>query len=160
VVAERTLDVFLKTYEPKYRKATKCLQKDWETLLTFYAFPAQRWQSLRMMNPIESTFGTIRHRTTRTKGRLTRDGVLQMLLKLGHCAEKIWRRLQGFQQLPKVLEQIQFVDGIEESTKDSVAAQETAPDTRLANNSSVKNLEGDIPFPQNQNTHPTPKNWD
>lgn len=121
-LAEQAFDVFLATYELKYPKATACLQKDREELLRFYAFPAAHWPSLRTTNPIESTFGTIRHRTARTKGCLTRDGMLQMMFKLGQCAEKTWRRLRGFRELPKVIAGIQFIDGLEQTTSDSVAA--------------------------------------
>ncbi len=111
--AIRAFDVFLTTYEAKYPKATACLEKDREALLTFYAFPAAHWQSLRTTNPIESTFATIRHRTKRTKGCLTRDGMLHMMFKLGRCAEKTWRRLRGFKQLAQVIKGIQFTDGLE-----------------------------------------------
>ena len=120
--ATRAFDRFLRTYEAKYPKATACLEKDREELLTFYAFPASHWQSLRTTNPIESTFGTIRHRTKRTKGCLTRDGLLQMMVKLGRCAEKNWRRLRGFKELEKVITGIQCTDGIEEAKLDPVAA--------------------------------------
>ena len=120
--AEHAFDVFVETYEPKYPKATACLQKDREELLTFYVFPAQHWQSLRTTNPIESTFGTICHRTKQTNGCLTRDGMLHMMYKLGQGAEKTWRHLRGFQQLPKVIEGIQFIDGIESTTSNPVAA--------------------------------------
>ena len=122
VDAERAFDGFLSTYDLKYPKATACLQKDREELLMFYVFPAAHWPSLRTTNPIESTFGTIRHRTTRTKGCLTRDGMLHMMFKLGQCAEKTWRRLRGFNELPKVIAGIQFTDGLEERTNDPVAA--------------------------------------
>ena len=111
--AEKAFDLFVETYEPKYPKATLCLQKDREELLAFYDFPAQHWQSLRTSNPIESTFGTIRHRTKRSKGCLTRDGMLHMMFKLGQCAEKNWRRLRGFDYLAKVITGVQFKDGIE-----------------------------------------------
>ncbi len=120
--AARAFDLFLSTYEAKYPKATACLEKDREELLTFYVFPAQHWQSLRTTNPIESTLGTIRHRTKRTKGCLTRDGLVHMMFKLGRCAEKTWRRLRGLKRLPKVIKRIHFVDGIEETATDSVAA--------------------------------------
>lgn len=120
--ANRAFGVFLTTYEAKYPKATACLEKDREALLTFYAFPAAHWQSLRTTNPIESTFGTIRHRPTRTKGCLTRDGMLHMMFKLGQCAEKTWRRLRGFRQLAQVIEGVQFHDGIETTTHNPVAA--------------------------------------
>jgi transposase-like protein len=120
--ATRAFEVFLTTYEAKYPKATACLEKDREALLTFYTFPAQHWQSLRTTNPIESTFGTIRHRTKRTNGCLTRDGMLHMMFKLGRCAEKTWRRLRGYRQLAQVSKGIQFTDGIEATKKEPVAA--------------------------------------
>jgi transposase-like protein len=120
--AAHAFDLFLETYKAKYPKTTACLQKDRDELLSFYAFLAAHWQTLRTTNPFESTFGTIRHRTTRTKGCLTRDGLLHMMFKLGQCGEKAWRRLRGFNRLPKVIERIHFVDGIEETATDSVAA--------------------------------------
>jgi transposase-like protein len=85
-------------------------------------FPAQHWQSIRTTNPIESTFATIRHRTKRSKGCLTRDGMLQMMFKLGQCAEKQWRRLRGFDYLAKVITGVKFKDGIEVTEVDQAAA--------------------------------------
>ena len=80
--------MFIKIYEPKYPKAALCLQKDREELMAFFDFPAQHWQSIRTSNPIESAFATIRHRTKRSKGCLSCDGMLQMVFKLGQCAEQ------------------------------------------------------------------------
>lgn len=120
--AKKSFDLFIKTYEAKYPKATTCLQKDREELLAFYDFPAKHWQSLRTSNPIESTFATIRHRTKRSKGCLTRDGMLQMMFKLGMCAEKSWRKLRGFNYLAKVITGIQFKDGIEVQEENRCAA--------------------------------------
>jgi hypothetical protein len=45
VDAEKAFDLFIKTYEPKYPKATLCLQKDREELMAFFDFPAQHWQT-------------------------------------------------------------------------------------------------------------------
>jgi transposase-like protein len=120
--AEKAFDLFLATYEPKYPKATLCLQKDREELMAFYDFPAQHWQSIRTSNPIESTFGTIRHRTKRSKGCLTRDGMLQMMFKLGLCAQKNWRRQRGFNYLAKVITGVKFKNGIEVAESNQVAA--------------------------------------
>jgi putative transposase len=122
VAAEKAFDLFVKTYEPKYPKAALCLQKDRAELLAFYDFPAQHWQSIRTTNPIESTFATIRHRTKRSKGCLTRDGMLHMMFKLGQCAEKQWRRLRGFDYLAKVITGVKFKDGIEVTEVDQAAA--------------------------------------
>lgn len=38
--AEEAFDAFLDTYEDKYPKATECLRKDRDKLLTFYDFHA------------------------------------------------------------------------------------------------------------------------
>jgi hypothetical protein len=54
----------------------------------------------------------VRHRTDRTKGCLTRDGMLGMLFKLGMSAQQSWRRLRGFESLAKVIDGVQFRDGI------------------------------------------------
>lgn len=120
--AEKAFDLFIETYEPKYPKATLCLQKDREELLAFYDFPAQHWQSIRTTNPIESSFATIRHRTKRSKGCLTRDGMLHMMFKLGQCAEKNWRRLRGFNYLAKVITGVKFKDGVEVTIINQAAA--------------------------------------
>ena len=120
--AEKAFDLFIRTYEPKYPKATLCLQKDRGELMAFYDFPAQHWQSIRTSNPIESAFGTIRHRTRRSKGCLSRDSMLHMMFKLGQCAEKNWRRQRGFNYLAKVITGVKFRDGIEVTASDQVAA--------------------------------------
>jgi transposase-like protein len=120
--AESAFDLFIKTYEPKYPKATISLQKDREELMAFYDFPAQHWQSIRTSNPIESTFATIRHRTKRSKGCLSCDGMLSMMFKLGQCAQKKWRRLRGFNYLAKVIIDVKFKDGIEVNQDNQIAA--------------------------------------
>lgn len=120
--AEKAFDVFINTYEAKYPKATLCLQKDREELMAFYDFPAQHWQSIRTTNPIESTFGTIRHRTKRSKGCLSRSGMLHMMFKLGQCAEQNWRLLRGFNYLAKVVTGVKFKDGVEVIKANRVAA--------------------------------------
>lgn len=120
--AEKSFDHFVTMYEPKYPKATLCLEKDREELMSFFDFPAEHWQSIRTSNPIESSFGTIRHRTKRSKGCLSRDGMLHMLFKLGQCAEKKWRRLRGFKYLAKIITGVKFKDGIEVTKLDQNAA--------------------------------------
>ena len=120
--ADKAFDLFVKTYETKYPKAALCLQKDRDELMAFFDFPAQHWQSIRTSNPIESAFATIRHRTKRSKGCLTRDGMLHMMFKLGQCAEQNWRKLRGFDYLAKVITGVKFKDGIETTQNNQVAA--------------------------------------
>ena len=120
--AEQAFDRFIEIYEPKYPKAVACLVKDRDVLMTFYDFPAVHWQHIRTTNPIESTFATIRHRTARMKGCVTRDTMLHMMFKLGECAQKNWRKLRGFAYLAKVIEGVKFINGEEVQKTDQVAA--------------------------------------
>jgi putative transposase len=76
VDAGQAFEHFLLTYQAKYPKAIECLAKDRDTLLTFYDFPAEHWLHLRTTNPIESTFATVRLRTTKTRGCVSRAGIL------------------------------------------------------------------------------------
>lgn len=115
--ANKAFDGFLQTYEAKYPKATACLQKDRQALLAFYQFPAEHWQHIRTTNPIESTFATVRLRTAKTRGCLSRATALTMAFQLGRCAEKTWRRLRGYQRLVQIIEGIIFVDGESETRK-------------------------------------------
>jgi transposase-like protein len=101
--ANKAFDLFLDKYGIKYHKATDCLSKDRKELLTFYDFPAEHWKHIRTTNPIESTFATVRHRTKRAKGCLARETAFIMVFKLIKTAEKTWRRLDGKNQLPKVI---------------------------------------------------------
>lgn len=120
--AEKSFDLFIAMYEDKYPKASRCLEKDRLNLLGFYDFPAKHWQSIRTTNPIESAFATIRHRTKRSKGCLSRETMLHMMFKLGECAQKRWHRLRGFDYLAKVIEGVQFKDGIEVTEQNQNAA--------------------------------------
>jgi len=120
--AETAIAAFAEKYAPKYDKAVECLIKDRETLLTFFDFPADHWDHLRTTNPIESVFATVRHRTVRMKGALSQDTARLMVFKLVMAASKTWRRLQGQNQLPKVIQGVKFQDGIEVAPEAKSAA--------------------------------------
>jgi transposase-like protein len=89
---------------------------------TFYDFPAEHWKHIRTTNPIESSFATVRHRTVRTKGCLSRETGRVMVFKLIQAAEKSWRRLDGQDQLPKVIQGVRFTNGIEVAEHQQAAA--------------------------------------
>jgi len=109
--ANKAFDLFVATFEAKYAKATACLAKDREELLTFYDFPALHWLHIRTTNPIESTFATVRLRTEKTKGTGTRMACLTMVFKLMESAAKGWRTLNGSRLLEDVIAGIIYVDG-------------------------------------------------
>jgi putative transposase len=105
-------DLFIATYEAKYPKAAECLAQDREELLAFYDFPAEHWGHIRTTNPIESTFATVRLRTDKTRGCLSRVTMLAMVFKLYQSAAKRWHRLRAAHYLPEVMHGILFKDGL------------------------------------------------
>ena len=83
-------------------------------LLTFYDFPAEHWKHIRTTNPIESVFASVRNRTRKTKGCLSRKTALSMVFKLMMSAKKKWRKLSGTNRLPEVIQGVEFKDGIKQ----------------------------------------------
>jgi putative transposase len=109
--AYKAFDTAVSTYSAKYPKAMQCLEKDKDQMLAFYDFPATHWQHIRTSNPIESTFATVRLRTAKTRGCVSRQTILAMVYKLGQSAQKKWRKLRGFKLLAEVIRGVQFKDG-------------------------------------------------
>ena len=121
--AEAAFDRFTGKFGAKYDKAVACLAKDRGALLAFYDFPAEHWKHVRSSNPIESTFATVRLRTAKTKGCLSRATALAMVFKLAKSAERHWRRLNGPDRLGQLIEGARFHDGeVIQPTKEQAAA--------------------------------------
>jgi transposase-like protein len=110
--AEMAFALFIATSEAKYPKAAECLAQDREVLVTFDDFPAEHWGHMRTTNPIESTFATVRLRTDKTRGCLSRTTMLAMVFKLWQSAAKRWHRLRATHDLPEVMNGITFKDGL------------------------------------------------
>jgi transposase-like protein len=113
--AAKAFDLFVTTYEAKYPKATECLSKDRDVLLTFYDFPAEHWLHIRTTNPIESVFSTVRLRHAKTKGSGTRTACLTMVFKLMESASKTWRALNGSPRIQEMIAGAVFVNGIKQT---------------------------------------------
>jgi transposase-like protein len=103
---------FVTAYGAKYPKAVDKLTQDKNSLLAFYDFPAEHWQHVRTTNPIESTFATVRHRTTRARNCLSRATFLGLAFKLMEEAEKTWRKIRGADRIGPLLDGVSFKDGI------------------------------------------------
>ena len=110
--ALKAFEAFVATYGVKYPKAAEKLTQDRDSLLAFYDFPAEHWQHIRTTNPIESTFATVRHRTTRARNCLSRSTFLGLAFKLMEEAEKSWRRIRGADKIKPLLDGVSFKDGI------------------------------------------------
>ena len=148
--AEAAFDAFIESYEVKYEKAAECLSKDREALLAFYDFPAEHWKHLRTTNPIESTFATVRHRTIRSKGCLSNKTALAMVFKLVEGAQKSWRRLDGHNQLPKIIQGVKFTDGLEVVAKPADRQPKPPPPDPSGRHQklAIALLEGRVSYPR------------
>jgi putative transposase len=110
--AEQAFDDFVSAYGAKYPKAVDCLSKDRDVLLSFDDFPAEHGVHIRTTNAVESTFATVRLRTGKTRGSLSRETAFTMVFKLCVSAEKRWRRLNGAEQMTAVITGAKFQDGV------------------------------------------------
>ena len=110
-VAEEAFKHFVTRYSAKYPQAVEKLTKDADALLAFYDFPAEHWPHIRTSNPIESTFATVRHRTTRTRNCVSRDTFLGLAFKLMEEAEKNWNKIHGADKITALLQGTVFKNG-------------------------------------------------
>src|SRR6201997_4208611 len=88
--------------------------------------PGRALEVLTNDKPIESTFATVRHRTIRSKGCLSNKTALAMVFKLVDGAQKNWRRIDGHNQLPKLIRGVRFTDGIEVAANPASSQSQTA----------------------------------
>jgi hypothetical protein len=94
--------------------------------VAFYDFPAEHWKHIRTTNPlscmlrmhcqavVESTFATVRHRTGKTKGWISHKTGLAMAFNLMMSAQLKWRKLDGANRMPEIIEGVEFKDGIKQ----------------------------------------------
>ena len=120
--ATAAFERFLSNYGAKYPKAIAKLTQDRNALLAFYDVPAEHWAHLRTTNPIESTFATVRHRTTRTRNCVSRATFLGLAFKLIEEAEKSWHRIRGADKIELLLKGVTFKDG--EAVRDNPPLQQ------------------------------------
>src|SRR5271154_2393584 len=115
--ALKAYDEFLAHYSAKYPGACKCLEKDREQMFNFYDFPAEHWQHIRTTNPIESTFATVRHRSSRARNCVSRTTFLGLAFKLIEEAEKSWNKIHGADKITALMQGTVFKNG--EAVKDN-----------------------------------------
>jgi putative transposase len=109
--AERRRDAFAKAYGRTYPKAVGILTKDWERMVTFYAFPEGHWKHLRTTNVIESPFAAVRLRTDAAKRFKKVTSATALIWRMLMVAERRFRRLDAPEQLAAVYDGRKFADG-------------------------------------------------
>lgn len=116
---EQQRDAFVLRYKKTEPKAVATLLRDWERMVTFYAFPKEHWIHLRTTNIVESPFSAVRLRTDASRRYKRVEGAKAIIWKVLRVAEQAWRKLNAPHLLPLVASGVRFQDGVrDEATPD------------------------------------------
>ncbi|MDI6809899.1 MAG: IS256 family transposase [Candidatus Eisenbacteria bacterium] len=111
------LQQFTDIYGREYPRGVECLLKDQDALLTFYSYPQEHWLSIKTTNPIESVFATVKLRTNAARRIKSPRSALCLVFQLFLRAQRNWRRLNASHLVIKVIEGVEFKDGLEVKPK-------------------------------------------
>lgn len=109
-------DTFARTYGRVFPKAVACLERDWERLVAYYAFPQEHWAHLRTTNVIESPFAAVRLRTSAAKRFKRVDNATALIWKTLLVVEQHFRKLNAPHLCTAVYDGVVFRDGIRTAT--------------------------------------------
>ena len=90
----------------------RALDRDWERMVTFYAFPREHWKHLRMSNPVESPFAAVRLRTAAAKRFKKVENATAVIWKTLLIAENTFRRLDAPELLADVASGVVYINGV------------------------------------------------
>lgn len=105
-------DAFVRTHHRAFPKAVECLERDWDRLVAYYAFPQEHWKHLRTTNIIESPFAAVRLRTSAAKRFKKVENATTLIWKTLLVVEQHFRKLNAPHLCPAVLDGVVFQDGI------------------------------------------------
>lgn len=108
---EQQRDTFVRLYRKTDPKAVDTLLRDWDRMVTFYAFPKEHWLHLRTTNIVESPFASVRLRTDASRRYKRVEGAQAIIWKMLRIAEQAWRKLNAPELLPLVASGRMFKDG-------------------------------------------------
>jgi putative transposase len=124
--AEKLRAEFRSRYFQQQPKAVETLERDWERLVAFYAFPKEHWKHLRTTNPVESPFAAVRLRTAAGKRYRKVANATALIWRVLLVAERSFRRLDHPELLAEIAEGATYEDGVrvvrEEPVIEEVAA--------------------------------------
>lgn len=108
---ERERAAFRRAYAARYPKAVERLERDWERLVSYYAFPREHWRHLRTTNVIESPFDAVRLRTSAAKRFKKVENATALIWKLLLVVEQHFRKLNAPDLCAEVYAGIEYRDG-------------------------------------------------
>ncbi|MEO7986421.1 MAG: IS256 family transposase [Gemmatimonadales bacterium] len=109
---ERLKRAFAKAYARSHPKAVERLDRDWDRMITYYAFPTAHWKHIRTTNVIESPFAAVRLRTGAAKRFKKVENATALIWKMLLVVEQHFRKLNAPHLLADVYAGIAYHDGI------------------------------------------------
>jgi transposase-like protein len=108
---ERDRRRFRLAYQARYPKAVERLERDWERLIAYYAFPTAHWRHLRTTNVVESPFAAVRLRTSAAKRFKRVENATALIWRLLLVAEQQFRKLNAPHRRAEVYAGVAYADG-------------------------------------------------
>jgi len=109
--AERERRSFRLAYQQRFPKAVERLERDWERMVAYYAFPKAHWRHLRTTNVVESPFAAVRLRTSAAKRFKKVENATALIWRLLLVVEQHFRKLNAPHLCAEVFAGIQYEDG-------------------------------------------------
>jgi putative transposase len=94
---------FLRKWRLRCKAVVSSLEEAGEELFTFLQFPKLQWKALRTTNALERINEEFRRRTKTQASMPGEDAVLLLLFGLLRSGQIILRRMDGWQDIPKVI---------------------------------------------------------
>jgi transposase-like protein len=120
---ERRVAEFRRVYGRAFPKAVERLERDWDRMVTYYAFPAPHWRHLRTTNVIESPFDAVRLRTSAAKRFKRVENATALIWKLLLVAEHQFRKLNAPHLCHEVYTDTRYRDGVRVATSSTRASR-------------------------------------
>lgn len=109
--AERERRAFRLAYQTRYLKAVERLDRDWERMVAYYAFPQEHWRHLRTTNVVESPFDAVRLRTSAAKRFKRVEHATALIWRVLLVVEQHFRKLNAPHLCAEVYAGVAYQDG-------------------------------------------------
>jgi transposase-like protein len=109
--AERERRNFRLAYQQRLPKAVERLERDWERMVAYYAFPCEHWRHLRTTNVVESPFDAVRLRTSAAKRFNKVENATALIWRLLLVVEQHFRKLNAPHLAAEVYAGVAYQDG-------------------------------------------------
>jgi transposase-like protein len=122
--AERERRAFRLAFSKRFPKAVERLERDWERMVAYYAFPREHWRHLRTTNVVESPFDAVRLRTSAAKRFKKVEHATALIWRLLLVVERHFRKLNAPHLCAEVYAGVAYQDGERIATTKSQALPE------------------------------------